>query len=126
MRGGGGGGEVGTSVFVLLNIVGTIYILSSAVILKKLLSERFTKEQSFSGADILKKHQKLHFRNHICDRRDDAKYVLDHSYPLPIATQPYIIDNEPFSIYSEIEIHTEVDTVQNEVLFDYTHLILFH
>ena len=59
------------------------------------------------------------FRLLICDRRDDTNYVLDHTYALPIATQPYIIDNEPFSIYSDIEIDTEVDAVQNEVLFDY-------
>ena len=59
------------------------------------------------------------FRPLICDRRDDTNYVLDYTYALPIATQPYIIDNEPFSIYSEIEIDTEVDAVQNEVLFDY-------
>jgi hypothetical protein len=53
------------------------------------------------------------FRLLICDRRDDTNYVLDHTYALPIATQPYIIDNEPFSIYSEIEIDTEVNAVQN-------------
>jgi hypothetical protein len=53
------------------------------------------------------------FRPLICDRRDDTNYVLDHTYALPIATQPYIIDNEPFSIYSEIEIDTEVNAVQN-------------
>ena len=59
------------------------------------------------------------FRPLICDRRDDTNYVLDYTYALPIATHPYIIDNEPFTIYSEIEIDTEVDAVQNEVLFDY-------
>ena len=54
-----------------------------------------------------------------CDRPDDTNYVLDHTYELPIATEPYIIDNEPFSIYSEIEVDTKVDAVQNEVLLDY-------
>jgi hypothetical protein len=43
------------------------------------------------------------------------------THALPIATEPYIIDNEPFSIYSEIEVNTEVDAVQNEVIFDYIH-----
>ena len=38
---------------------------------------------------------------------------------MPIATEPYIINNKPFSIYSEIEVNTEVNAVQNEVLFDY-------
>jgi hypothetical protein len=85
---------------------------------ERLLSGIFTKEQSFSGGDKTL-DQKLHFRPLICDRRDDTNYVLDHTYALPIATQPYIIDNELFSIYSEIEIDTEVDAVQNEVLFDY-------
>ena len=42
-------------------------------------------------------------------------------HALPIATEPYIIDNEPFLIYSEIEVNTEVDAGQNEVLFDYIH-----
>jgi hypothetical protein len=70
---------------------------------ERLLSGIFTKEQSFSGGDKTL-DQKLHFRPLICDRRDDTNYVLDHTYALPIATQPYIIDNELFSIYSEIEI----------------------
>ena len=61
----------------------------------------------------------LFFKKNICERRNDTNYVLDHTYALPIATQPYIIDNESFSIYSDIEIDTEVDAVQNEVLFDY-------
>jgi hypothetical protein len=43
------------------------------------------------------------------------------THALPIATEPYIIDNEPFFIYSEIEVNTEVDASQNEVLFDYIH-----
>ena len=56
----------------------------------------------------------------MCDRPDDTNYVLDHTYALPITTEPYKIDNEPFSIYSEIEVDTDVDAVKNEVLFDYT------
>ena len=43
------------------------------------------------------------------------------THALPIATEPYIIDNEPFFIYSEIEVNTEVDAGENEVLFDYIH-----
>jgi hypothetical protein len=65
---------------------------------ERLLSGIFTKEQSFSGGDKAL-DQKLHFRPLICDRRDDTNYVLDHTYALPIATQPYIIDNELFSIF---------------------------
>ena len=77
---------------------------------ERLLSGIFTKEQSFSGADNSKNTK---------SSISDHNYVLDHTYALPIATQPYIIENEPFSIDSEIEIDTEVDAVQNEVLFDY-------
>jgi hypothetical protein len=40
-------------------------------------------------------------------------------YIKPENPKGYIIENEPFSIDSEIEIDTEVDAVQNEVLFDY-------
>ena len=39
---------------------------------------------------------------------------------LPLVCRTYIlIDNEPFSMYSETEVDTEVDAVLNEVLFDY-------
>ena len=86
---------------------------------ERLLSGIFTKEQSFSRADNIKNTKSCISDPPFCDRPDDTHYVLDHTYALPIATQPYIIDNEPFSIYSEIEIDTEVDAVQNEVLFDY-------
>ena len=58
----------------------------------------------FSGAD---------------NSKNTKSSISDHTYALPIATQPYIIENEPFSIYSEIETDTEVNAVQNEVLFDY-------
>jgi hypothetical protein len=51
----------------------------------------------------------------------DVGYIQYHTCALPIATEPYIIDNEPFSIYSEIEVNTGVDAVQNEVIFDYIH-----
>jgi hypothetical protein len=88
---------------------------------ERLLSGRFTKEQYFSRADNFKntKTKSSISDPPICDRPDDTNYVLDHTYALPIATEPYIIDNEPFSIYSEIEVDIEVDAVKNEVLFDY-------
>ena len=86
---------------------------------ERLLSGRFTKEQSFSRADNFKNTKSSISDPLICDRLDDTNYVLDHTYALPIATEPYIINNKPFSIYSEIEVNTEVNAVQNEVLFDY-------
>ena len=108
-------------VFVLLTIVGTIYILSSAVILQCLKDfyQEYSQKNNLFLEPIILKTPKAPFQNPSCDRRDDTNYVLDHTYALPIATQPYIIDNEPLSIYSEIEIDTEVGAVQNEVLFDY-------
>jgi hypothetical protein len=94
--------------FVLLTAVRTTYILSSAVILQCLKdsSGRFTKEQSFSRADNFENTKSSISDPPICDRPDNTNYVIDHTYALPIATEPYIIDNEPFSIYSEIEVNT--------------------
>jgi hypothetical protein len=86
---------------------------------ERLLSGRFTKEQSFSRADNFKNTKSSISDPPICDRPDDTNYVLENTYALPIATEPYIINNKPFSIYSEIEVNTEVNAVQNEVLFDY-------
>ena len=89
---------------------------------ERLLSGIFTKEQSFSGADNSKNTKSSISDPPICDRPDDTNYVLENTCALPIATEPYIIDNESFFfIYSEIEVKTGVDAVQNEVIFDYIH-----
>jgi hypothetical protein len=52
---------------------------------------RFTKEQSFSRADNFKNIKSSISDPPICDRPDDTNYVIDHTYALPIATEPYII-----------------------------------
>lgn len=42
---------------------------------------------------------------------------LDHTYTLPL-----VLDNDPLEIFSEIEVHTEVnkgENIENELLFDY-------
>ena len=101
--------------FVLLTTVGTIYILSSAVILqclKDFYQEDSQKNNLFLEPIILKT-PKAPFQTPppICDRPDDTEYVIDHTYSLPIVTEPDLIDNDPFSIYSEIEVNTEVDAI---------------
>ena len=121
---------------MLLTTVSTIYIVSSAVILQCLtdLYQEDSQKNIIFLEQIILKTPKLKdpFQTPgppICDRPDDTNYVIDHTYALPIAAEPYIIYNEPFSIYFEIEVDTEVDAVQNEVLFDYNpshDLILFH
>jgi hypothetical protein len=63
---------------------------------ERLLSGRFTKEQSFSRADNLKNTKSSISDSPICDRPDDTNYVLENTCALPIATEPYIIDNESF------------------------------
>jgi hypothetical protein len=85
-------------------------VCSNLAMSERLLSGRFTKEQTFSGADNFK-NTKAPFQTPHLWQTWCHKYVLDHTYPLPNATQPNIIENEPFSIYSEIEIDTEVDAV---------------
>jgi hypothetical protein len=96
-------------------------ICSNLGMSERLPPGRFTKEQSFSRADNFENIKSSISDPPICDRPYDTNYVIDHTYALPIATEPYIIDSEPFSIYSEIEVNTEVDAVQNEVIFDYIH-----
>jgi len=68
-------------------------VCSNLAMSERLLSERFTKEQSFSRADNFKntKTKSSISDPPICDRPDDTNYVLDHTYALPIATEPYII-----------------------------------
>ena len=71
-------------------------VYSNRAMSVRLPSGRFTKEQSFSRADNFKNTKNSISDPSICDRPDDINYVLDHTCTSPIATEPYILDNEPF------------------------------
>jgi hypothetical protein len=55
-------------------------VCSNLAMSERLLSGRFTKEQSFSRENNLKKTKSSISDPSICDRPDDTNYVLDHTY----------------------------------------------
>ena len=67
-------------------------VCSNLAMSERLPSGRLTKEQYFSRADNIKNTKSCISDPPFCDRPDDTHYVLDHTYALPIATEPYIMN----------------------------------
>jgi hypothetical protein len=60
-------------------------------------------------------------RKHVNYEDDKNKVLMNKPYNIQNTNICNGIFHIPFFIYSEIEVNTEVDAGQNEVLFDYIH-----